>query len=105
VQKSGRQDAPVSDDDGGVRIVRSKERVRLCGFELRRLLNCETVREGELFNGRCVQVFAASGRFIRLRPHSGDLVSVGQTTAQGRHGRFRRAHENETHKIIETAST
>src|ERR1700730_3008760 len=56
----------------------------------------------KLLDGRDRDVFATPRRFVRLGPNGNNLVSVLQTTTQGRNSCRRCAHENYAHRLVAT---
>jgi hypothetical protein len=96
-EESGREDTAVGHHDGGVGPVRLKQRERFFGLDFRRLVEHEPTRERELFDGRSRQPVAAPRGAVGLRPDGDDFVAIIQATCESRHGRLRRAHENQTH--------
>src|SRR5262245_56801746 len=57
----------------------------------------EAVLERKLFDWRERYFVAASGRPIRLRPHSYDFMSISETLAQRGNSSLRCSHENDSH--------
>jgi hypothetical protein len=97
-QEGRRQNATVSDDHRRIRFVRSEEGESFVGSNLHWLVNCEPAELRVLFDRRGFQFIAPTSGPIRLRPHGHDFVTIFQTTPQCRHSRFRRTHEDQTHK-------
>src|ERR1044072_8596157 len=53
----------------------------------------------KLLDRRLMELLAAAGRPIGLGPHRYYFMVVINEPSQGRHGRFRSAHENYAHKL------
>ena len=77
-----RQDLSVRDDHGYVGLVRCEQFFRLGCFDLLRLMDCQTVLQGELFDRRLMELLATARGFIRLRPDGDDLMTVVNQPSQ-----------------------
>src|SRR5689334_23348763 len=92
------QDLSVSDHDRNVSVVRCEQLVRVVIPDFLRLMNCEVVLEGESFHRRLLKLLSATAGFVRLRPDSGDLMTVIDEPSQRRHCRFWCTHEDDAHE-------
>src|SRR6516225_996293 len=79
VQKVGGQDAPVSDDDCNISIVRHKKVASVFGSDSVRLLDLKIMSESEfLYCGLLRGMLMATGRSVGLGPDGSNLVPVGE---------------------------
>src|SRR5215471_9722685 len=96
-QKLRRQDSSIGYYYGDIGVVRSEQILHFRGFDFLRLMNCQVVSQREFFDGWRMQLLPAARRLVRLRPDSGNFVTIIDEPPQRRHRRFRSAHKDDAH--------